>query len=67
MENKQRICDFLTETLKETRAGSGIRSIDYDEEAETATIIWRDSSKRRVNVAADSGAAMIRDIIQAIS
>lgn len=65
-ENKQRICDFFTETLKQTRAASGVRSIDYDEETEIVTITWRDSSRRRVNVSGDSGIAMIQEIIATI-
>lgn len=68
MENKQEICNALLETLKLTNAsvtklvyyqtadGEFVR-IQYDEKG---------FSTNRVNVTADSGTAMIRDIMKKV-
>ena len=63
MEDKQRICDLLCNTLQATRAGHDIKAIWYDAVKETAAIVYNNGFERIVNVAADSGAAMIRDIM----
>ncbi len=65
-ENKQKICDLLAETLRATRNQHDLLSLTYNDESETVEIGWASGGKRRVNVAMDSGTAMIRDIMRAI-
>ena len=62
-ENKQIICDFLRMTLRHTDNAHDVCDIQYDAEKETATVLFESGGKRVVNVAADSGTAMIRDIM----
>ena len=66
MENKQIICDLLTKTLQATRNHQDLEKIVYNNETEIATLYWQGGGSRDVNVAADSGTAMIRDIMRAI-
>lgn len=65
-ENKQLICDMLCKTLQYTRSASDVIEICYDEERETATVIFESGGKRVINVAMDSGTAMIRDIMKGL-
>jgi len=65
-ENKELICDLLCATLKYTRNLSDLKSIKYDAETETATVTFRNGGVVPISVAADSGTAMIRDIIQGL-
>lgn len=73
MENKQAICDKLTETLKLTRHLDDISKIEYvkkgsgDEEC----VIYLSQNGhefvyRRINVSMDSGYAMVKDIMKNI-
>lgn len=64
-ENKQAICDNLAEALKLTRNCYDLIGIEYDREGEqcVAHFIGGDVT---VNVAMDSGTAMIRDIMRAL-
>lgn len=62
-ENKQMICDLLCRTLHYTRGAADVTDIQYDHNAETATVLFESGGKRVVNVAMDSGTAMIRDIM----
>lgn len=66
MEDKQRICDRLLETLKLTRLGTDLIDLDYIEESEIVVAHFEDGGKREINVACDSGIAMIKDIIRGI-
>lgn len=63
MEDKQMICNQLCSTLRYTRNAADVLEIIYDKDRETATVIFESGNKRVVNVAMDSGTAMIRDII----
>lgn len=65
-EDKQKICSALAEALKLTRVGTNIAAIEYDPKSETAKVIFRSGAHRLINVACDSGAAMIRDIMNYI-
>lgn len=65
-EDKQAICDALYKTLKLTRAGSDIKALWYDKESETVEIVFKSGLKWPVNVNADSGSAMIRDVMNYI-
>ena len=64
MEDKQKICDLLLATLRETRSHGDMAALTYDKTAETVTISWAPGGQRVVNVACDSGTAMIRDIMR---
>ena len=64
MENKQEICDALAETLKLTRDCRNIIRIEYSPDVECALIYRRLADPIIVNVAGDSGATMIRDIMR---
>lgn len=66
MENKQLICDRLLETLKLTRQLYDLIDLDYIEEKELVVAHFEGGGKKEINVAMDSGIAMIRDIIRGI-
>ncbi len=65
-ENKQHICDLLCATLKATRDQHDLESIMYHDDTETVTLAYEGGGSTSVNVALDSGIAMIRDILRAI-
>lgn len=62
-ENKQMICDMLCRTLHYTRNAADVCDIQYNAETEKVTVVFESGGKRVVNVAMDSGTAMIRDIM----
>lgn len=69
MENKEAICRYLLWALQQTRHLNELLDLRYDKESETVEAVERTSSgkfKRKINVAADSGIAMIKDIIRAL-
>lgn len=67
-EDKQAILDALKVTLNLTRAGDDITALNYDKEREEVQVHFNNSSfaARRINVAADSGIAMIRDVMKGL-
>lgn len=69
MEDKQNICDLLCKTLKATRQHEDIESITYSksEETETATVKWENGGTKNIDVTADSGIAIIQDILMFIN
>ena len=64
-ENKELIVMKLCALLKHTRAGEDIKDLVYDGEHETVEIIG-DSYRTLVNVACDSGIALIKDVLRKI-
>lgn len=64
-ENKTAICNALCEALQLTRAYYDLEELIYNEEEETVDIVFPGGTIT-VNVAMDSGAAMIRDICRGI-
>lgn len=66
MENKQLICDRFLECLYLTRQLYDLIDLDYIEEKELVVAHFEGGGKKEINVAMDSGIAMIRDIIRAI-
>lgn len=70
MEDKQKICDRLLETLKLTRLGAELIDLDYIAEDEIVVAHFGGGHggghKAEINVACDSGVAMIKDIIRGI-
>ena len=63
-ENKHEIIALLRKTLQATRNAKDLVSLEYDEESEVVTALFRSGGERRINVAMDSGTAMIRDIMR---
>lgn len=69
MENKQKICNLLCETLKATRNQEDLKLIRYEEVSQNyqrVIIEYENGSCGSVNVSMDSGIAMIYDILNAI-
>lgn len=68
MENHQVICMLLCLTLRETRQYSDLESLDYAKKGEGRYVIARfvNGGYRKINVTADSGIAMIKDILRNI-
>lgn len=66
MEDKQLILDKLLEAVQLTRAGKDVVSLILSPDEEHVVIQCADGNTEFVNVACDSGAAMIRDVMQKI-
>ena len=68
MEDKKHICSLLLKTLQATRAGQDLERLDYeklDNGDEVVRVGWKNApSGMNVNVTADSGQALIRDIMR---
>lgn len=62
MEDKQKICDLLAEALRATDNAFDLVSLTYDKDEEIVEVRFL-GGNRRINVAMDSGTAMIRDIM----
>jgi hypothetical protein len=68
-EDKQAICSMLLKTIRLTRNGSDVKSLEYKllgTDNERVQITYTDGSVNSVNVSMDSGEAMIRDIMKNI-
>lgn len=65
-EQKQTILDLLTYTLRHTRAGNDIREMKLD--GDFVKVFFQNDTEpsRVINVAMDSGIAMIRDVMKYI-
>lgn len=66
MEDKQKICSLLVPALQATRNLSDLVDLKYNEKNETVTAHFLNGAQKRANVAADSGTAMIKDIVKQI-
>lgn len=64
-ECKRLIVRKLKALLQCTRAGSGVKDLILNEKEKCVTIVYECGSKQ-VNVEADSGIALIRDVIRSI-
>lgn len=64
-EDKNKICKSLCKVLQLTRGAFDLISLDYDSETEIVTATF-EGGTRKINVAMDSGTAMIRDIMKGI-
>ena len=62
-EDKQRICDLLLPALQATRSMYDLKDLRFDPEKEIVTAFFDNDWTKAVNVAADSGVAMIKDIV----
>ena len=73
MENKKLICEELCKVLRLTRNNHNLVALRYEEIGNLEEIVvaeYKDQNGHRnginINVTADSGAAMIRDIMRYI-
>ena len=65
--SKQVICDLLCKAIQSTQAGDDLVQLRYDPKAEIVHADFRDAyDARQINVAMDSGWAMIKDIVNHI-
>lgn len=66
MEDKTAICDVFGDCLRLTRAGDALSFISYEKigEEEYADMHYKDSHVVRVCITADSGIAIMRDILR---
>lgn len=62
-EDKHKICGLLCEVLQETRGAADLISLEFDSGTEIVTAAFQSGGTKRINVACDSGMAMIRDIV----
>lgn len=67
MENKEEIVMRLKLLLAATRAGEDIDKMELTEDQNFVVIQWKNGCTQRVNITADSGVAIISDVIKAIS
>lgn len=67
MENKEDIVMRLKILLNATRAGQDIEKMELTEDGDFVMIEWESGCIQKVNIAADSGVAIIRDVLKAIS
>ena len=65
-EDKQAILNALLPALQLTRAGREATELIYDKGTEKVLIEYTDGSNELVNVALDSGVAMIIDVCKAV-
>lgn len=67
LENKKEITARLKLLLAATRAGERIQNMELSEDEKLVTVRWKNGYVQKVNVEADSGTAMIIDVLKAIS
>lgn len=65
-ENKKEIVIRLGILLKATRAGNDIKTLVLSEDENFVTIIWENGYRKDVCVEADSGVALIRDVMSVL-
>ena len=69
-EDKKAICELLCKTLQATRNGADIISIQYTDDytsgEEYAVITFKNGYAKQICVTADSGTAMILDIVRGV-
>lgn len=65
-ENKRVIVQKLKELLWVTRAGSRISDLVLNEQQDEVVIVYESGGSKKVNICADSGLAIIRDVAKGI-
>lgn len=63
-ENKEKIVALLEALLKQTRAGADISVLNLNETQDEVTIIFNSGFGKKVNIAGDSGIAIIADVVK---
>ena len=68
MENKQQILDYLLKAVQATRAGNDVSALKFDADKELVYVYFDNSTTpgRSINVAMDSGIAILKDVINHI-
>lgn len=66
MEDKQKICNLLAPALRETRNLNDLDYLEYSKERDLVYAYFMGGHCKIVNVACDSGTAMIQDVIKQI-
>ena len=70
MENKEAILRYLLWALQQTRHLNELLDLKYDQKNEVVVAHIRQYDglifKKRINVACDSGIAMIKDVVRAL-
>jgi hypothetical protein len=66
MEDKQKILDALLQTLRLTRSLYDLEELTYEPSSETVFAKYESGYGRRINVAMDSGTAMIKDVMSVL-
>ncbi len=66
MEDLQKVCDLLTETLKATRNLNELEKLEYQKNSEIVIATFTNGNIKKVNVMLDSATAMISDIIKQV-
>ena len=64
VENKEKIVLLLEVLLKQTRAGADILRLHLNEAQDEVTIIFNNRFTKKVNIAGDSGMAIITDVVK---
>lgn len=67
IESKQRLCDLILPVLKETRNFFDLAALEYKPDTQHVIATFENGAQKEANVAHDSGAAMIIDIIRQIT
>lgn len=62
-ENKESIVARLKLLLTATRAGEDIKDLILNERQDKITILFETGSTKEVNIVADSGIAIIQDVV----
>ena len=65
MENKQKICDLLLPALQQIRSLCDLVDLEYIQEQGIVLATFPTRSIR-INVMADSGIAMIKDVVEVL-
>ncbi len=66
MENKKEIVERLKLLLIATRAGTHIEKMTLSDDENKIRITFDSGSSRDVNIACDSGIAIIKDVVSAL-
>lgn len=61
-DDKKRICQLLLPALRATRHLDDLIRLEYDPDTEQVVATFENGAQKLVNVALDSGFAMIKDI-----
>lgn len=64
MENKEEIVMRLKILLRATRAGEAVADLILHNQQDKVTILYRAGYTKEVDITADSGIAIIRDILK---
>lgn len=65
-ENKQEIIGRLSILLKATRAGWDLDRLKLSEDQKEVMVIFRSGCEKKINIACDSGIAIIQDVIRSL-